>query len=125
LSRLSRIDLASLAWMSLLALLACLLWSVPIHQALSAYLTGEIRVVRDDAEMIIGRFGSPEADSSTESSSGADTRMFTYRERGVRVAFVRRATRKAQSAWKLAGFFDLDRDLDVGGDEALKRLSGR
>ena len=43
----------------------------------------------------------------------------------LRVAFVRRATRKAQSAWKLAGFFDLDRDLVVGGDEALKRLSGR
>jgi hypothetical protein len=111
--------------MSLLAMLAGLLWSVPIHESLSDYWTSEIRVVRDDAEMIIGRFGSPEADSATESPSGADTRMFTYRERGVRVAFVRRATRKAQYAWKLAGFFDLDRDLVVGGDEALKRLSGR
>jgi hypothetical protein len=125
LSRLTRIDLASLAWITLLAVLAGLLWSVAIRQTPAGYWTSEIRSVRDDAEMIIGRFGSPEADSATESPSGSDTRMFTYRERGVRVAFVRRATRKAQSAWKLTGFFDVDRDLVVGGEEAMARLNGR
>jgi hypothetical protein len=125
LTRLGRYDLAPLAWMSLLALLAVMLWNVAARQTLADYWTTEIRNVRDDADAIIGRFGTPEADSATESPSGSDTRMFIYRERGVRVAFVRRATRKAQSAWKLAGFLDLDRDLVVGGEEAWKRLSAR
>jgi len=111
--------------MGLLTLLACLLWSVAIRQTLADYWTTEIRSVRDDAEMIIGQFGFPETDSAIESQSGPDTRMLTYRERGLRIAFVRRATRKAQSAWKLTGFFDLDRDLVVGGEEAFKRLNGR
>jgi hypothetical protein len=125
LTRLSRYDLAPLAWMSVLALFAAMLWTVAARQTLADYWSAEMLSVRDDAEAIIGRFGFPEADSATESPTGSDTRMFIYRERGVRVAFVRRATRKARSAWKLAGFLDLDRDLVVGGEEALKRLSGR
>jgi hypothetical protein len=111
--------------MGLLALFACLLWSVAIHQTLASYWTTEIRAVRDDAELIIGQFGFPETDSAIESLSGPDTRMLTYRDRGLRITFVRRATRKAQAAWKLIGFYDLDRDLVVGGEEAFKRLNGR
>jgi hypothetical protein len=123
---LKRFDFASLAWIGLLMILAGLLWSLAVHQTLADYWpAAAIREVRDDAEIIIGRFGFPETDAATESLSGADTRMLTYRDRGVRVAFVRRATRKAQSAWKLTGFFDLHRDLHVAGEEAWRRLNGR
>ena len=52
-TRLSRYDLAPLAWMSVLALFAAMLWTVAARQTLADYWSAEILSVRDDAEAII------------------------------------------------------------------------
>ena len=122
-----RYDLASLAWMGFLVLVAGILWITIIPQLMAHRLDSseivDARVDgRDDADAIIRRFGPPEVDSAIDSSGGQPVRVLTYRDRGVRVAFVRRANRHSAPTWKLTGFLDLERDAVVQSGEGLKRL---
>jgi hypothetical protein len=120
-----RYDLASLAWMGFLTGVACTIcWMVVIPQLMvSRTASSELGEARDDADAIIQRFGNPEVDSAVDSSSGSTVRTLTYRDHHVRVAFVRRTSRRAPPTWKLSGFLDLERDAVVEGGEALKRLN--
>jgi hypothetical protein len=119
-----RYDLASLLWMGFLAILAGAIWLFVIPQlTLSRAEPSRLSEARDDADAIIEQFGRPEGDSAVDSSSGSTVRMLTYRDHHVRVAFVRRTSRRAPPTWKLSGFLDLERDALVEGREALKRLN--
>lgn len=66
-----RYDLASLAWMGFLVLVAGALWMTVIPQLMANRLdSSEVSEARDDADAIIQRFGPPEVDSAVDSSRG-------------------------------------------------------
>ena len=61
---------------------------------------------RDDAEMVLARMGTPDADESSENEKprpGFVTRSITYRRHRVRFLFV---LDPAKGAWKLFGAID-------------------
>jgi hypothetical protein len=120
-----RADVVSIAWMAFLGLVAVLIGTLIIPQTVATFSPPAVAdpdTVLDDAQLAIERFGFPEADTSSGPATAPNVRVLTYRDRRVRIKFVRRTIRGARSAWKLNGFLDLDRDLVVQGDEALKRL---
>jgi hypothetical protein len=124
-----RRDVVSIAWMAFLGLVAAVIGTLILPQTIAGLaprvtgiVTAEAQEVLDDAQLAIERFGVPEADTSSGPATAPNVRVFTYRERRVRLKFVRRTIRGARSAWKLNGFLDLDRDLVVQGEEALRRL---
>ena len=121
----ARADLFSIAWMAFLGLIAVVIATMilpPAAASFSSTGTSESEVVLDDAQLAIERFGFPEADISSGPATAPNVRVLTYRDRRLRIKFVRRTLRGARSTWKLDGFLDLDRELVVQGDEALKRL---
>jgi hypothetical protein len=116
--------LASVIWIGFLTILAGAIWLFVIPEmTVSRTETSDLSEARDDADAIIQQFGRPEGDSAVDSSSGSTVRMLTYSGHHVRVAFVRRTSRRAPPTWKLSGFLDLERDALVEGGEALKRLN--
>ena len=84
---------------------------------------------RDDAEAVIRTFGVPDSDYVVSHASGdplGDTRFLSYRDRGVRLAFMRRRSRDgAILKWKLIGPADASGKVALSGDEAIKRLKRR
>jgi hypothetical protein len=119
-----RYDLASIAWMAFLGVLAVAIWSYVLPQILGRSAPQRSVEARDDAQAIISRFGHPEADSAVDATAVSTVRTLTYRARHVRVAFVRHGSRHAPVTWKLTGFLDLESDAVVDGGEAYRRLTG-